>query len=465
MFYFRKKTIALFFGCALLTTLSRALCAADSEVFKTLDFREVIKNAKDKVFPAVVFIKCLREGHEEGKKVTREVSGSGVIITPEGELLTNWHVIDKAVEVRCLLYDGRAYSAKVVGSDKDTDLALVKLTEPAQPNDKVEGAFPHAALGDSTKIKEGDFVMAMGAPWGLSRSVSMGIISCTRRYLPANSEYSLWLQSDASISPGNSGGPLVNTDGEVIGINSRGVIFGGDMGFAVPSETITFVVAQLREHGKMRWSWTGLQLQALRDFNKNMYFAEQEGVIVADTDPESPARRAGLQPLDRIVKICGRAVTAVTEEDLPAVRRLIDGLPMHQPAVFEIVRDGKVFAIEISPREKGKVEGEEFDCPRWDFTVKVINQFDNPDLYFHRKEGVFILGVKYPGNAQRAGLQQQDIIIAIDGKEVKSLADIKQIHSELTADIAAKHRAVFTILRNGLRRQIVLDYERDYEKE
>ncbi|MCX7934030.1 MAG: trypsin-like peptidase domain-containing protein [Planctomycetota bacterium] len=458
-----SKAFLVLVGAALLPIA--AALGGEPEGIKTLDFREVIKSAKDKVFPAVVFVKCLRESHEEGKKVTREISGSGVIISPDGELLTNWHVIDKAVEVRCLLYDGRAYNAKVVGSDKDTDLALVKLTEPAQPKDKVEGEFPHAVIGDSTKLKEGDFVMAMGAPWGLSRSVSMGIISCTRRYLPENSEYSLWLQSDASISPGNSGGPLVNTNGEVIGINSRSVIFGGDMGFAVPSETINFVVAQLREHGKMNWSWSGLQLQPLRDFNKNMYFDEPEGVIVADTDPESPARRAGIQPLDRIIKINGQPVTAVTEEDLPAVRRLIGGLAMHQPVAFEIVREGKTITVEISPREKGKVEGEELDCPRWDFTVKVINQFDNPDLYFHRKEGVFVFGVKYPGNAQSAGLQQQDIIIAIDGKEVKTLEDIKKIHAELTADIAAKHRAVFTILRNGLRRQIVLDYERDYEKE
>ena len=166
--------------------------------------------------------------------------------------------------------------------------------------------------------------------WGLRGdcrgSVSLGIISCTRRFLPSTSEYSIWLQTDAAISPGNSGGPLVNTNGEVIGINTRGIMAGGDVGFAVPAETILPVVEQLRAGGKVNWSWTGLQLQPLKDFNKNMYFEGTEGVMVADTDPESPARRAGIQPRDRILSINGKSVTAMTDEDLwPAAAAVAGG--------------------------------------------------------------------------------------------------------------------------------------------
>jgi serine protease Do len=166
-----------------------------------LEFRHVINQAKERVFPAVVFVKCVSENYDTGKRITQESSGSGVLISPKGELLTNWHVVDKAVEVRCLLFDGQALRAKVVGTDKDTDLALLQLAMPenAKP-------LPYAKLGDSGKLAEGQFVMAMGAPWGLSRSVSLGILSCTRRFLPGSSEYSLWLQTDAAISPGNSGG-------------------------------------------------------------------------------------------------------------------------------------------------------------------------------------------------------------------------------------------------------------------
>ena len=171
------------------------------------DFREIIKRATEEVFPAVVFIKCVREGHETGESEAFEVTGSGVAISPDGEIVTNWHVIDKAVSIRCQLADGRGFHADLLGADKSTDVALLKLRTEEPLSD-----LPFAQLGHAEELREGDFVMAMGAPWGLNRSVSIGIIACTRRFLPEDSEYSHWLQTDASISPGNSGGPLVNTN-------------------------------------------------------------------------------------------------------------------------------------------------------------------------------------------------------------------------------------------------------------
>ena len=433
--------------------------APAEEHLAALDFRQVVQSAKDKVFPAVVYIKVIRETHEAGKKISQEVAGSGVIVSPEGEVLTNWHVVDKAVQVRCLLYDSRAMDAEVVGSDKDTDLAVVRLKRPDS------NPLPCAELGDSEVLKEGDFVMAMGAPWGLSRSVSIGIVSCTHRFLPESSEYSLWLQTDASISPGNSGGPLVNTDGQVVGINTLGALMGGDMGFSVPSNTIRYILAQIREFGKVNWSRTGLQLQPLRDFDRNMYFEGTDGVIVAETDPESPARHAGLLPRDRILEVGGQPISAVTSENLPSLRRLLGLLPKGQPADIKFLRGEKVMTVQLTPREKGKVEGAELDCPRWDLTVKQINQFDNPELYFHRKEGVFIYGVKSSGNAGNADLRPKDIIVSIDGREVKTLDDVKKIHAEAIENVRKQHRIVFSVLRNGLLRQMVLDFSRDYEKE
>ncbi len=424
------------------------------------DFRQVVSEATDRVFPAVVFIRVLQESHDSGKKMTQEISGSGVIISPDGEILTNWHVVDKAVRVRCLLSDGRAVTAKVVGSDKDTDLALIRL-ELADDF----GPVPYAELGDSTVLCEGDFVMAMGAPWGLSRSVSIGITSCTRRYLQDNSQYSLWLQTDAAISPGNSGGPLVNTKGKVVGINTLGMMSGGDMGFAVPAETINYIIPQLREHGQMNWSWTGLQLQPLKDFNRDIYFHATEGVIVAETDPESPARRAGILANDRILTIGDIDCTVLHDEDLPILNRRIGLLAKHEPVMVTLVREDKQVQVELTPREKGKVEGEELDCPRWDFTVKTINQFDNRDLYFHRKEGVFIFGIKQPGNASNSGLREQDIVLQIEGQDVTTLEDVQTVHKDAIANVDKKFRYVFVVLRNGLRRQVVLDFSRDYKRE
>lgn len=423
------------------------------------DFRRVVRQAKEKVFPAVIYIRVLKESHETGKKLTQEVSGSGVIVSPSGEALTNWHVVDKAVEIRCLLLDGRVMDAETLGTDKDTDLAVIQLDVP-------EGeSVPAAEIGDSEMLTEGDFVMAMGAPWGMNRSVSIGIVSCTRRFLPGNSEYSLWLQTDAAISPGNSGGPLVNTEGRIVGINTRGVMYGGDMGFAVPAETIKLIRPKLREHGEANWSWTGLQLQPLKDFDRNIYFEGTDGVIVAETDPESPARRAGLQPRDRIMTVNGTPVAAERAEGLPAVRREFGLLAKGEPAELVVSRDEETRTVTLTPREKGKVEGEELDCPRWDLTVKQINQFDNPDLYFHRKEGVFVYGVKYPGNASSSGIEEQDIILRIGGEEVRTLEDVKRIHGEAIENVDKKHRILFTVLRNGLMRDVVLDFARDYERE
>lgn len=427
-----------------------------------LDFRQVVKEAKAKVFPTVVFIKCIREDMERGEKRAQEVAGSGVIISADGEVLSNWHVVDRAIEVRCLLQDGRAFPAKVLGSDKDVDVALLKLQLPPETKPLL-----FAALGDSTKLTEGDFVMAMGAPFGLARSVSIGVISCTKRFLPGASEYGIWLQTDASISPGNSGGPLVNTRGEVIGINARGLaaFYGGDNGFAIPIEVARDVAGQIHKHGKMDWSWTGLQLQPLKDFNRNVYFPENEGVMVAETDPDSPARRAGVEAGDRLLKLNGQPLDGLTQEDLPDVRRRLGLLAKDQPARLELVHKSETRIVEITPRAKGKVEGDTLDCPRWDLTVRAINQFANPELYFQQVEGVFIYGVKDRGNAAVAGLIPQDILLKIDGHEVKTLDDVRAIHTNTLANVQVKHRAVLNLLRNGEIRQVVLDFSRDNEKD
>ncbi len=430
------------------------------DALANLDFREVIQTAKAKVFPAVVYIKCVIETHEAGERKSVETSGSGVVISQDGQVLTNWHVIDKATSVRCLLSDGRAFDAEVIGSDKSIDFALIQLKL-----DDNTLSLPIAEFGASRELNEGDFVMAMGAPWGLNRSVSIGIVSCTRRFLDGSSEYSLWLQTDAAINPGNSGGPLVNTAGQIVGINTLGMTMGDNVGFSIPSETLQLLIPQIQQFGEVKWTWTGLQLQPLRDFNKDMYFEGTEGVIVAGVDPGSPAEEAGIKTRDRILSVNQYSLNALTGEDLPAVRRHLGLLPKDEAMAILIQRGEENISIDLTPREKGKVEGGELDCPRWDLTVKAINQFDNQQLYFYRQKGVFIFGIKYPGNASNSRLRDSDIIISIDNQNVESLDDIKQIHKETLDNIEAKHKIVFEVLRNGLTQRVVLDIGRDYSKE
>ncbi len=431
----------------------------ESSALGRFDFRDVIRDAKQAVFPTVVFVRAVRETLQGGQTLRQEVSGSGVLISPAGEFLSNWHVIDKAQEIRCMLHDGRAFSARVLASDKDLDLALLQLEWPPESGEPL----PYARLGNSDAVEEGDFVMAMGAPWGLSRSVSIGIISSSRRYLPTLSEYNHWLQTDASISPGNSGGPLVNTEGDVIGINTRGILIGGDTGFAIPSSVIQELLPAMRQEGRINWNYTGLLFQPLNDFNRNIYFDYTEGLMVASVDPASPAERAGILTGDRVLAIGEHPVTARFEEDLSDVRRSLGLLPLHVPVSFDLMRGAVAVQAWVTPVEKGTVEGDSLDCPRWDFTVKVINRFDTPDLFFYRREGVFVYGVRHPGNAQRAGLQPRDIILEIDGSPVASLEEVRQHHAQAMTNLEERTRAFLTILRGGQRRQLVLEFSRDFQ--
>lgn len=428
-------------------------------MLETNDFRQIVQAAKGKVFPSVVFIRVVSENYESGRKQNVEATGSGVLISNDGRVLTNWHVVDNATEIRCLLFDGRACKASVVGSDKDVDVALLQLDH------KPDETFPFATIGDSAKLAEGDFVMAMGAPWGMSRSVSIGIISCTRRFLPEGSEYSLFLQTDASISPGNSGGPLVDTSGQVIGLNTRASLQGGDLGFAIPATTLKLMVPRLAEHHGGNWTYTGLILQPLRDFTRDMYFDGNEGVIVAQAEPGSPAAEAGVQTRDRLLRVNNTPLTALTDEDLPAVRQALALLPQDQPATLQIRRGDKEQTLTLNPRAKGKTRGDQHDFPRWDFTAATINQFDNPDLYFYRNKGVFIRGARQPGNAMQSGLQVNDILVRVGQSEVSSLDELETAHQKALGNVQADHKVLLTILRNGMMRQIVLDFSRDYSKE
>jgi serine protease Do len=450
------------FGVAL--TLAAAACpcragdAAAGRYPLSDQARAGMLAARDRVFPSLIFIKVVQQTHERGEKSARETAGSGVLISADGEFLTNWHVVDKAAGLRCLLTDGRTFAAELIGSDKDTDLALGRLTLP--PGTTV----PFAPLGDSAALTEGDPVFVMGAPWGLSRSISAGIISCTRRYLAGASEYTLWLQTDASVNPGNSGGPVVSGAGEVIGITARGMFFGGDLAFAIPANEATVIVGQLRSFGRMNWSWTGLQLQPIRDFDRNVYFDFDSGVIVSATDPASPARAAGILPKDRITAVNGLPVTACTQEDIPRVNRILGLLPKETPAAITVLRGDETVILTVTPRAKGRVEGDEMDFPRWDFTAKAVNQFDTPDLFFYREKGVFVYGTKHPGNAANAGLNAQDIIVSVGARDIETLSDLASAHNEALEALTSNHRAIFTVLRNGLHRQIVLDFSRDFNR-
>ncbi len=434
-------------------------CVAAHPAMQATDFRDIVLNARAKVFPSLVYVRVVCKDLTEGRNEKLTASGSGVVISKDGELLTNHHVIDKAEEIRCLLSDGSAYEAKVVGSDKDMDIALLKLQRPGGSPD-----LPAAELTpDHAEI--GDVVLAMGAPWGLARSVTMGIISCTDRYLEQCGPYTLWYQTDAAISPGNSGGPLVDTKGRVVGINARGNTRGAQA-FTIPSPTILEILPNLRTKGGAHWSWLGFQFQPLRDFDRNTYFPYTNGVMIAGTDIGSPARKAGFRPGDRLVAVDGQGVTVRHVEDLPALERRLGRLPCGTAIAVAYVRDGAQLAAKLVPCEKGKVEGDEKVFPRWGFTAKEINRFNEPDLAFHApKGGVYVAATDWEGNAANSGLRRRDIIVEFDGAKVATLGELDAFYQKALKDLPARTRVDVSVLRQGRPLRFVLNYQEDPEKD
>ena len=438
----------------------RGVCAGTAP--RTLaNLQDVILRAKQRVYPALVHVRPIREEFTRGEKRRLVVIGSGVIISPDGLVVTNSHVAEKAVEIRCVLADKTQVSAKVMGLDPDTDLALLQLQRPAGAP-----ALRFAEFADSDKAEEGDFVLALGSPYGFSRSISQGILSHTRRYIDHRGKhlYSLWIQTDAAINPGNSGGPLVDIDGKVVGITTRKLRSGG-LAFAIPSNTVTRVVAKLKRDGKVVRAWTGIQLQPLRDFSRNTFLEDDKGVLVASIDDGSPAQEASLATGDLLLAVNGREFNALYLEDLPRARRRLADLPPGQPAELRIRRANGLKVLTITPRLKEAAENGSFYAERWDMTVKAISKFESKSLYYFAKEGVYVVGVKRNGAAYKAQVRPNDVIVSIDRTPVKTLADVRRVYAGLFKDRAPERKTLFELMRGGYKRWAVVVANRPKESE
>jgi serine protease Do len=424
------------------------------------DFRAIISRAKSEVFPALIFVKPIVADYDSGERKQQEVFGSGVIISPDGYAVTNWHVVDKAMSINCVLYDKRQVTVELVGSDRDTDLALLRL-----PASSAGTPYPFARFADGT-AREGDFVMALGSPFGFQRSISLGIISNAERYIGFDTEYkyNTWIQTDAAINPGNSGGPLIDTEGAIVGINTLG-IDGSGIGFSIPAARVQEVVERLKRDGKVARAHTGLRLQALQDFHSNTFVAAEHGVLICGVEEGSPAAEAGIRAGDILLAVDGRPVEGAYAEMLPAIWRMLADLRFDGPVPLALQRGGQGVRVEIQPQQKGASEGEDFDCRRWNMTVKEIHKDRTPQLYYLRRTGVFIQGTRYPGNADNSGLSRRDIILTIDKEPIVTIADVKRVYERIVADEKREKKVVVEVLRGGLRKWIVLDYRRDYERE
>jgi len=268
-------------------------------------------------------------GEIPDQELKQQSLGSGFIIDKDGYIITNNHVVDGADEIKVKLADGKEYKAKVVGRDPKTDLALIKISSFFKD-------LPSLPLGDSDKMRVGDWVLAIGNPFGLEETVTKGIISATGRVI-GSGPYDNFLQTDAPINPGNSGGPLINLSGEVIGINSAIIPSGQGIGFAIPSNMAKKIVPPLKEKGKVTRGWIGVSVQSITpEIAQALGLKETQGSLVGEVVPGGPADAAGIKRGDVIVSFDGKEIRKIA--DLPL---LVAETPAGKTVNVKVIRDSK----------------------------------------------------------------------------------------------------------------------------
>lgn len=415
--------------------------------------RAAVEAAIGRVYPALVRIHVVAVSYEAGREIKSESSGSGVIISPEGYVITNHHVAGKGLRIRCTLADRQELEARLVGTDPLTDIAVVQLDLSRRESD---APLPVAGFGDSGALAVGDRVLAMGSPLALSQSVTLGIVSnlemtMPELFWPATFELDgeetgslvKWIGHDAQIFPGNSGGPLVDLQGEIVGINEISLGLAG----AIPGNLARDVARELIERGSVRRSWLGLQLQPL------LAVAEGErGALVASVVPGSPAESAGLQAGDLLVGWAGTPVHARYGEELPEINRLMLETPVGREVELRVRRDGELRSVRATTVERGAAQGPEAEVPGLGVTARELTLLSARELNRDPGSGVLVSSVR-PGAAAaeaRPPLQPGDIVVELGGAPVRHLADLASLVEEHAGDEAG--------------RRMVLGFERGSER-
>ncbi len=368
--------------------------------------------------------------------------GSGVIVTPDGYVLTNNHVVEDAKELTVTLPDKREFKGKVVGTDPKTDLAVVKI----------DGKdLPYVPWGDSSKLRVGEYVLAVGNPFGLNSTVTLGIVSALGRGKMGITQYEDFIQTDAAINPGNSGGALVNTKGELVGINTA--IFsqtGGyqGVGFAVPTSMSKPVYESLVKTGKVTRGWLGVHIQDVnKDLAKSFKLTESKGALVSDVKEDSPADKGGLTAGDVIIKYQDKPVA-----DGVALQRLVTKTAVGTKASVIVIRDGDEKQLEITicempePVKIAMADGEAGKQALAGVTVQDLDRQTAKELGLTGKvQGVVVTGVEPDSGAEEAGLQRGDVIKEINRQPVKSVKDFEK----LASDVQKGERLLLLINRRG----------------
>jgi serine protease Do len=337
--------------------------------------------------------------------------GSGFIIDREGYIITNNHVVDGADEVKVKLANGKEFDAKIIGRDSKTDLALIKIngSSDLQP----------LKMGNSDDTKVGGWVVAIGSPFGLEQTVTAGIVSAKGRII-GSGPYDNFIQTDASINPGNSGGPLINTNGEVIGINTAIVTSGQGIGFAIPINTASDVIPQLKNKGQVTRGWLGVSIQDITpELVKSFGLKEKKGALVADVVKDGPADKAGIERGDVIVEFDGKEISE--SKDLP---RIVAAVPVGKNVTVKLLKNGKTINKDVKIAQMEETTTATAKAPvrkQMGITVQNITPEIGRALGLKSASGAVIAQVEPGSPAADAGLQRGDVIREVNRKSIKNV--------------------------------------------
>lgn len=410
----------------LVVTAAFSLARPDDGGLELFDkLKSLIISVSDAIKPSVVHIEVVKKRNDQ----RFEALGSGLVIDSTGYILTNEHVVEDHVEINVTLESNLEYRAEVIGTDKLTDLALLKIELP-------EGQMLDAAdLGDSDSVQVGEWVVAVGNPYGFDRSVSFGIVSGKGRVLNVPSLTPLlndFIQTDAAIAPGSSGGPLVNLRGKVIGINSRGL--GRTQGFTIPINIAIEVKNKLLSSGKIERGWLGVSIQPVnRSFARYLGDPELEGILVSDVIEDSPAEKAGLKPGDVLLEFDGRNLQAEKDDDLNKFTLTVSQAPVGEMKTIKLMRDGMTRTIKLVIGEQPKVKAEEYESDLG-FTVKEITQNMYNTYLLESKDGVYVSYVEVGSVAAKGDLFEGDVITAVNHKSTADYETFKSTMENLSDD-------------------------------
>jgi serine protease Do len=410
-----------------------------------------IEAAVQAVYPALVRIHVVSEDGGAGRMQKRRGSGSGTIIHPDGYILTNHHVAGRATRIMVRLADRQEVRATLVGTDPLSDLAILKIDKSNLRD--TEAPLPVAKFGDSSTLEVGDVVLAMGSPAGLSQSVTQGIVANTEMISPGGSmrldgeavgELVRWIGHDAVIFPGNSGGPLVNLQGEIVGVNEVGI---GSLGGAIPANLARKVADELIATGKVRRSWTGLIAQPLLKTSK-----AEAGVLIGGVLAGSPADKAGLAAGDIVTECNGTPIPASrAPEDIPVFNRQLLESPVGSEIELKGIRDGKTLSWKLVTTEREPAEPREVELLSWGITARDLTQLTAQALHRADNRAVVVQSLR-PGGAAAAAkpsISAGDLLVEVAGQPVTNVADLVRVSAELTKEKTEPVPALISYERDG----------------